>query len=238
MKSQMETISIQYCFKYGDNCLDVYDLQLDAENLELKGNTPDILPLWTRLDFNQCPNCTLDIHNHPNCPFAANLVNIVNRFDSLISHNEIQVEVTTEERKVSQETTVQRAVSSLLGLVCATSGCPHAAFFKPMARFHLPLANTKETVYRAASMYLLAQYFLNKEGKTVDLELKGLKEIYHNIQLVNFSIAERLRIASKTDSVLNAIVELDIYAQTLSFFFEESLKELNFLFDSYLKKSG
>jgi hypothetical protein len=232
----MNTISIQYCFKYGEGLLDVYDLQLDAKSFELHGNIPDTLPSWTKLDYNQCPNCTLDIRNHPNCPIAANLVNIVNRFDSLLSHNEVQIEITTEERKVSHETTVQRAVGSLLGLVIATSGCPHAGFFKPMARFHLPLANTRETVYRAASMYLLAQYFLNKEGKEVDLELKGLQKIYKNIQLVNFSVAERLRIASKTDSVLNAIVELDIFAQTLSFFFEESLEELSSLFDSYLKK--
>jgi len=105
-----------------------------------------------------------------------------------------------------------------------------------MARYHLPLANDHETIYRAASMYLLAQYFLKKEGKPVDFELEGLKEIYHNIQLVNYTIAERLRVASKTDSVLNAIVELDMYAQTLSFVIEESLEELHSLFAAYLKK--
>ena len=58
----------------------------------------------------------------------------------------------------------------------ATSGCPHMDFFKPMARFHLPLANAEETVYRATSMYLLAQYFLQREGKEADMELEGLKK--------------------------------------------------------------
>jgi hypothetical protein len=33
---------------------------------------------------------------------------------------------------------------------------------KPMARFHLPLASEEETIYRATTMYLLAQYFLRE----------------------------------------------------------------------------
>ena len=45
-----------------------------------------------------------------------------------------------------------------------------------MAQFHLPLANDSETIYRAASMYLLAQYFLKREGRDADLEIEGLKK--------------------------------------------------------------
>jgi hypothetical protein len=44
----------------------------------------------------------------------------------------------------------------------ATSGCRYTAYFKPMARFHLPFANEEETAYRAISMYLLSQRFLNE----------------------------------------------------------------------------
>ena len=234
----MATITVRYCFRYGKNSQQVFDLNLDSESLELQGNIPESLPEWTRLDFYQCPHCSLSVQAHPICPVAANLVNIVNRFDTLISYHETHLVVTTKERMISQATTVQRAVSSLIGLVIATSGCPHTVFFKPMARFHLPLANNRETIYRAASMYLLAQYFLKKEGKRVDFELDGLKDIYHNIQLVNYTIAQRLRVASKTDSVLNAIVELDIYAQTLSFVIEESLEEFRSLFASYLKENS
>jgi hypothetical protein len=233
----MEIITIRYCFKVGDGpdtVAEVIDMQLDAKNLELQGNIPQVLPDWAKLDFYQCSNCPLDVREHPYCPMAANLVNIVKRFDSLLSYNETHLIVTTKERTISQLTTIQRGVGSLMGLVIATCGCPHSVFFKPMARFHLPLANNQETIYRAASMYLLAQYFLRKKGKPVDLNLKGLEEIYANIQVVNYTIAERLRAATKTDSVLNALVELDIYAQTLSLVIEDSLEDIRFLFDSYL----
>ena len=43
-----------------------------------------------------------------------------------------------------------------------------------MARFHLPLASSAETIYRSVSMYFMAQYFLAKEGKEPDLELEGI----------------------------------------------------------------
>ena len=77
-----------------------------------------------------------------------------------------------------------------------------------MARFDLPLASDEETVYRATSMYLLAQFFLKKEGSQTDLELDGLARIYENLQIINVAIAERLRAATTTDSSVNAIVVL------------------------------
>lgn len=233
----MEIIKIRYSFQYGngpDKVEEVFDLKLNEKTLDLQGNIPDNLPDWTKLDFFQCPICKLSSREHPYCPLAANLVNIVDRFDSLLSYNEIHLVVTTNERTISQLTTIQRGVGSLMGLVIAASGCPHTVYFKPMARFHLPLASNQETIYRAASMYLLAQYFLKKEGKPADWDLKGLEEIYNNIQLVNYSIAQRLRTAAKTDSVLNALVELDIHAQTLSIVIEDCLKDIRSLFDIYL----
>ncbi len=233
----MDTITIRYSFKFGKNELEVFDLQLDTVNFELQGNTPEALPDWTKLDFHRCPNCPLDVKTHPRCPLAVNLVNIVRQFDSFLSYNETLVVVTTKERIISQMTTVQRAVGSMMGLIIAASGCPHTAYFRPMARFHLPLANDEETMYRAASMYMLAQYFLKNKGKEVDFDLAGLKSIYRNIQLINYTMAERLRAASKSDSVLNAIVDLDVYAQTLTIVIEDSLEELLSIFEPYLEKN-
>ena len=68
----------------------------------------------------------------------------------------------------------KEGISSLMGLVSAASGCPHTSALRPMARFHLPLARNEETVHRATSMYLLAQFFLKKEGAQTDLELDGI----------------------------------------------------------------
>lgn len=232
----MDPITIRYCFLLSDEVDELFELVVDPETLELQGNIPETLPEWASLDFCKCPHCPLDVQTHSHCLVAANLVSVLDRFDSLFSYNQTHLVVTTKDRMISQVTKIQQAVSSLLGLVIATSGCPHTHFFKPMARFHLPLASNAETTFRAVSMYLLAQYFLNKEGKPVDFELKGLREIYRNIQLLNRCIADRLRAAAKTDSVLNAIVQLDIYAQTLLSVIENSLEELRGLFDAYLKK--
>ena len=180
--------TIQYCFTLAYDSQEIFNLRFDAESLALKDHAPKKLPAWTKLDFHQCSNCPLDIKIHPHCPVAENLVNIVTRFHGLAPHDEIHLDVITEERLISQDTTVQNGISSLMGLVMATSGCPRTAFFRPMARFHLALASEEETLYRATSMYLLAQYFLKKEEKNMDLTLEGLTKIYRNIHIVNTSI--------------------------------------------------
>lgn len=226
---------IQYHFRKRNNSREEFIFELAAASLELISNIPDHPPAWTELDFHQCPNCPLDIARHPRCPLAVNLVNIVNRFEDLISYDEIRVDVKTAERCISQITTAQIGISSMLGLVIATSGCPHAAFFRPMARFHLPLASKEETIFRATSMYLLAQYFLKKAGRTADLELEGLTRIYDNMQIINIAIVERLRAATKTDSSINAIVILDNHAKSLPYAIEKSLADIRYLFSPFLE---
>ena len=117
----------------------------------------------------------------------------------------------------------------------AVSGCPHTGFFKPMARFHLPLASEEETIYRSTSMYLLAQYFRFMETGVSDFSMKGLENIYKNIQIVNTSIVDRLRGASTTDSSVNAVIILDMYARIMPFVIEDSLKDIRHLFKPYLR---
>jgi len=233
----MGTMTIKYYFTLPEGVREVFNLQFDAQELELVGSIQDVLPPWTKLDFHQCPNCPLTPDTHPHCPLAARLVDIVQRFEGLVSYSEIQVDVMTAERFITQETTVQRGMSSLMGLVMATIGCPHMAFFKPMARFHLPFASAEETVYRATSMYLLAQYFLHKEGHQADLDLTGLREIYNNIEIVNVSVAKRLRTATEADSAINAIILLDIYTKAIPVVIEESLEEIRYLFAPFFREA-
>ena len=232
----MNTIEIQYCFRFPDNSNEDFKLELNPHKIELTGNIPEFIPKWARLDFHQCPHCPLDVARDPYCPLASNIVNIVQRFDGLISYDRIRVDVITAERKITQQTTVQKGISSLMGLVIATSGCPHTAFFKAMGRFHLPLASNEETIFRATSMYLLAQYFLKMDGRQADLELSGLTKIYRNIQIVNVAIARRLRSTSMSDSLINAIVILDNFAKNLPFAIEKSLKDLRHLFLPFINQ--
>ena len=106
-----------------------------------------------------------------------------------------------------------------------------------MARFHLPLANESETVYRAVSVYLLSQYFTTRGGAPVDPGLDGLAAIYDRIQELNRAMAQRVREAITQDAAVNAIVVLDFFAQTLPFMIEDELDDLRPLFQGYLDDS-
>ena len=233
----MDEIKIQYCFKLDEQTSEVIDLRIDAISLEIIDSRTDF-PEWTRLEFHQCTHCPLDSETHPHCPVAVSLASVTELFDNVFSHDEIDLEVITSERRVLEHTTAQRGISSLLGLLIATSGCPHTNYLKPMARFHLPLASEEETIFRAAGMFLLAQFFLKKQGKESDLDFSGLTKIYANLHTLNTMIAERLRSATQTDSSVNAVILLDMFTNLMPYVIEDHLDEISHLFDSYLDGSS
>lgn len=231
----MDSIQIEYCFQMDDAQNDRYQVTLDAQTLTTSDTPPADLPPWSSLRVNQCPNCPLDPLVEPHCPAALNMVRLVNRFDQLLSYDKTLVSVITEERKVFSHTTVQRGICSLMGLLMATSRCPRTAFFKPMARFHLPFASTQETIWRATATYLLAQYFIHGQGGTADLTFEGLSAIYGEIQIVNKAFARRLRAACRQDSMVNAIILLDMFAKSMPTAIEASLDEIREFFIPYLR---
>lgn len=232
----MDAVKIEYRFTLPNGQQETLKLELDPETIELRVPEPKTQADWTRLEFHQCNNCPLAPEQHPHCPMATRLAPIVEWFNSLASYDQIHMEVETEERKIVQQTTAQKGISSLFGLLMATSGCPKTAYFKPMARFHVPLAGPDETIYRAVSMYLLAQYFVKQQKLTPDFTLQGLKTIYEDLQTVNLGMVKRIRAASRTDSSTNAVIILDMYARSIPFCIDESLEEIQHLFQSYLDK--
>jgi hypothetical protein len=233
----MKDITVQYRFKLAHQPDEVFDINIDAQTLSMKDPLPDSLPDWTKLEFYQCPNCTLKPEQSPHCPLAGNLVNVVTRFNRLLSYDQLEVEVTSQKRIISNVTTAQRGLRSLMGLIIGVSDCPRTFFLKPMARFHLPFSDEIETIYRATSTYLLAQYFRKMESGKADFKLNGLAEKYHHLHLINTSIAHRLRNASQTDSTVNALVLLDIFTKALPKAIEESLEEIRYLFAPFLEES-
>jgi hypothetical protein len=228
----MDLIEIRYIFSI-NGLHETVDIKLDAERLELVDKPGGDLPDWAQLDFHQCPHCPLDPAAHPFCPVAGCLVDVVERFDKILSYDEVDLEVITSERKVFQHTTAQRSLGSLLGILFPASGCPHTAFFKPMVRFHLPMATREETIFRATGMYLLAQYFLEKQGQKVDFDFAGLTQIYENLNILNIHMAARLRGATQTDSSINAIILLDVFTHALPFVIEDQMEEIRNLFTPY-----
>lgn len=231
----MNLIEIEYRFQIEGEQNHNFKVSLDPVRLEAVNTAPEALPSWTGLSVNQCSNCPLNPSETAHCPAAVNMVRLVNCFDQLLSYDQAVVVVFTGERMIHTHTTVQRAVCSLMGLLMATSACPLTAFFKPMARFHLPFASMSETIWRATSTYLLAQYFHYQAGHDPDLQFEGLSRLYSQIQVVNHALSKRLRKACRQDSMVNAIILLDMFAKSMPTVIDESLEEVRHLFVPYLK---
>lgn len=228
------SLDIRYRFHCANGTERRFDLHLDPLTLKQSTVLPEQWLPWTQLEFHQCSNCPLQAETHSHCPVATSLQLLEAGFTGLWSYDELFMEVTTAERTISATTTAQRGASSLLGLMMATSGCPHTAWFRPMARFHLPLANEQDTIYRGTSMYLLAQYFRAKAGQQTGFDLTGLTEIYRQLRIVNASLAERLRATSDKDTSVNAVILLDLLAKTLPQCIDDDLSELRYLFAPYI----
>lgn len=228
-------MQVAYHFRFDNGQERLFTLTLDPVSLESVDALPANLPAWAALGFEQCAHCPLDSALTALCPLAARLSQAVDAFEAVLSHDQVKVVVLTEEREIHVTTTAQRATSALLGLISATSGCPHTVYLKPMARFHLPFASEEETIYRAVSMYLLARYFQQGESDTLDVRLEGLTTIYRHLQIVNAAIARRLRAAAQEgDAAVNAIILLDMYAKALPAVIADSVDEVRYLFRDYL----
>ncbi|NUM55613.1 MAG: hypothetical protein HUU46_18360 [Candidatus Hydrogenedentes bacterium] len=230
------TIDIAYQFRCADGeKLDAaLCIKLDAKTLEAKRERAETPPDWAKLDVHQCRVCPLSAPEHAHCPAALAFVDILNEFGPLLSFTEVEVTIVTRERTVTSKTSVQRALSSLVGLSMATSGCPILARFKPMARFHLPLATREETMFRSVGAYLLGQYFLKLRGAAPDIDLRGLRETYDLIHEVNVGLANRLRVIPAGDAHLNALVILDLFAHALPYSIDEGLAELEHMFAAFM----
>lgn len=230
----METVSYEYRFKFPSGREERFQIRLDGTTLTPKEPISPALPDWTRLEFKQCEGCPLSAAEHGHCPLAARLSPLVELMSDVVSIDKVTVTVVMDERIITRSASAQEGISSLMGIIVATSGCPITAFFKPMARFHLPFANTDETFYRAASMYMLAQHYRLQAGLSVDLLMKGLKDYYAQVAKVNKGMAARIRATKREDGTVNAIVLLDMFVLELPYGIQSTLNELKPLFKPYL----
>jgi hypothetical protein len=225
-----ETLRIRYGFDLPDGSKKHVDLCFDPANFRLTNAVPAEPPFWTELKFSQCANCPLNSEEHPHCPSALHMAPAVELLKELVSFDTVGVTVTQPERTVHAETSAQQALSSVLGLIMATSGCPWTDRLRPMARFHLPFASEAETVYRSVCMFLLARH-LKGAGDASDFA--PLRDLYENLHIVNRDMSRRLGAATRTDPARNAMALLDSYTTLLPAALESSLKELKPLFDAW-----
>lgn len=232
----MSTFKITYEFEFQNGSKVAYPLQLDKETVSLIPNQKPPLPPWTKLEHCRCTLCPLPKDKNPHCPIAVNIADLIEHFKNIKSTEHVRITVFTEERTYMKEAPVQRGLSSIFGIIMATSGCPIMNFLKPMARYHLPFSTDEETIVRSISMYLLSQYFIARKSGKPDLSLKQLDRAYSMVQNVNKGICDRistviLESKSQGDASNNAIIILDTFSQLLTMEIENKLDSLATLFE-------
>lgn len=228
-----ETITIKYSLKSAAADFRV-DLVFDKKDFSLVNLEPSGKD-WTRLAFNKCSHCPLNEDQSPFCPLAVAMESVIGKFKNSFSYERIHAQVEFKNRVTSTETTVQGALSSMLGLIIPASGCPHTIPFRSMSRFHQPFADTEETIFRATSTFLLAQYFTHRETACIPSDFSRLQTIYDNVHIVNKFLCRRLREVSEDDCYLNAIVILDMFTVSIHSALKHDLKTLASFFPYNVK---
>jgi hypothetical protein len=199
-------------YRFTGACRREFHIRLDPQTFAVL-SAPSGRPDWTALTFEQCPNCPLDPTAVSSCPVAANLVEVLDAFRETLSCEITVIEIQTPERTVVKRGGLMEGLSGLVGLYMVCSGCPILDRLRPMAFIHLPFASLEETLLRAASMYLLAQYFRSRRGLAPDWSLDGLAGIYAEVMAVNAAFHRRIVGLQVADANLNALFRLDGYAQ-------------------------
>jgi hypothetical protein len=236
LENKQRNLVFKYEFVFEDNSCENFIIKLDSETLDFIQSENPLSPGWTALDNYKCDNCKLKSSTHPYCPIAKNLTEIFPPFKDKLSYENVLVRVETKERTYELNTSIQKSLSSMLGILMVTSGCPTMNILRPMVRFHLPFATIEETVFRSASSYLLGQFYRYKNGKSVDWYMNDLSKAYEGIQIVNVGMAQRLRSISDKDAGANAVIVLDIFAKELPYSIIDGLKKLEYLYKDFIEQ--
>lgn len=220
-------MTIKYIFKLESGETKIFDVDLDS-----KTPLPINIPEWMLLETNKCPNCPLKSCDSIICPPALEVAPIIEEFKNTLSTEKFFVRVETPERDYEKHTDAQRAIMALIGLLMAKSECPLLKELNGLARFHLPFVKTEEALFRSVGAYFLKQYFKQKQGQADALDLSGLTTFYEDLRVLNEHFLKRIRLASKQDANLNAVVVLHSLSSIVILSLDDQLKMLEKQFSS------
>ncbi|MEJ5306218.1 MAG: hypothetical protein WHV63_09780 [Ignavibacteria bacterium] len=233
MPQREEKIIFKYHFYFKDDSEKLITVLVDKKDLSIIEPTCKYYPDWAKLSNFKCPHCPLDEKTNEYCPLALNLQLILSEFNDKNSFEAVRVYVETASRNYEKKTSLQQGVSSLLGILMVTSGCPIMGKLKPLLYFHLPFASIEETEVRALAFYLLAQYVKMLKGEEPDWEMKKLKEIYEDVRQLNHSVSKKIVNLANKDASINSLIVLNNFAEFVTIILgEKTIEELEF----YLKE--
>ncbi|MEE4251196.1 MAG: hypothetical protein V2I38_11455 [Alcanivoracaceae bacterium] len=217
---------ISYQLTFSDSREERIVLMLDPQSGEIVCHDDYTPPDWAMLGHNQCSHCPLRPDEVTYCPIARNIAHLFSGNNTGSSHDRVALRVEMGQRIYLFETSAQRALSSLFGLICALSPCPHTQPLKPMGIMHLPLASDVETLVRISSLFLLRSYLAHQDNPAVPVDLSEMESTYQNLTTLNKGMASRLREASASDTAVNAITLLDVLVKDVRFELDSQLKLL------------
>lgn len=218
----VKNITFVYSFRYLDGEIKELTLELDNKTLSFI-NEENTQEPWAKLENKKCPNCILDPQKDKYCPIANNLSKVIEIFNNSNSAEKVEVTLKSKERNYTKETSLQSGLSSLIGIIMVSSGCPILDNLRPLVRYHLPMANLDETRFRVISMYLLAQYYRKENGLEPDWKLNDLSKLYVEIGIVNKFFCDRLATMKNEDTSVNAVTILNCFANYIPFSLTEDL---------------
>ena len=230
-------LTFHYQFTLSSGQVKQFEIHLDPKTLRILNAPPPPYPEWTDLSYHQCPNCPLKKEESPQCPAALHVSGFIPFAAQLESFEEAEIEITVSQRTYRKKTAVQYGLSSLMGIYMAASGCPVLDKFRPLVKTHLPFAKPDEVTYRTVSMYLLAQFFRMKEGKTPDWELKGLTALNRDVETVNEYFWKRISVKDLKlkDGGVNALGRLNTLSKMAAHELQDAeLQSLKEFFSAYL----
>lgn len=227
------TNSFRYRFSFGGDEDIILDAEFDPDTLHYIRPEKETIPNWTKFDYWPCDECVEQSKKSDYCPVAANIAEIADKFTNCNSYDVVDVRVEGPDRTyLKNGISLQRALSSLIGIIIISSRCQDLHKLRPLVRFHLPFETVDETIYRAASMYYLAQYFRNQRNKEPKWDIEELKELYDRFILLTDNLSRRLQVEARKDATFSAV---GLTAQIAPLITEKRIKELEILFSGYLE---
>jgi len=224
-------ITIEYSFGFDSDREDFFfTIELD-DSIQAVPDPHPCTVEWARLDYCQCEICPFSVSEVEFCPIARNVSGLAATFADVFSIEEVHISVRVEERIYMKTGRVTDGLRSLLGLYMATSGCPHMAILRPMARFHLPFASMEETIFRHFSCFFMRQYFEYQKTGHLDFSLERLSERMALVDKVNRGICRRLEVFTGADANRNALTILNSISMMLDMEMSADFDTLRPLFD-------
>ena len=188
----MENTTIFYHFEMEDGLARAFEVAVNRSMTPRKGTAT-----WTQLKHHKCSVCPLREQNFSHCPAAVDIEVVVTAFNDLLNHDDVHVVVSLPNgREVHRDCKPAEALSSLLGLILASSACPILSQLKGLALHHLPFASADESMSRFVGAYLIGQYHEAQQGRAASWDLDGLKSFLKQLASLNRDLIKRLEVAS------------------------------------------